>query len=350
VELLVDFFKNILYIANAMSFYILIGVVIAGVLKEVIPNNFISKHLGDRSFSAIIKATILGIPLPLCSCSVIPMAKSLQKEGASRGAVSSFLVSTPITGVDSILATYSLFGWFFTIYRVVTSIFIAIFVGFIQNFTEKPKPEIKFTINRPKSSSLIFNSSSCDNSCCGSFSSKRKEFNIERVFDYAFNTLFRDIAKPLAIGLIVGAIFSTLFPKELLSLLTQNSWLSYIFILIVSMPLYVCATSSLPIALSFILNGMSLGVAFIFLTAGPATNSVTMSVVSEMFGRVSLVVYIGVIAIFSIFFGFLLDILYSDTEMVLEALQTTKSISILDIISTTIMFLLIFKYIRGSFR
>ncbi len=120
-------------LANAMSIYILIGLIFAGLLKELLPSNFITRHLGDSSIKSVVKATVLGIPMPVCSCSVIPLAKSLQKEGATAGAVQSFLVSTPITGVDSIVATYSFFGLFFAIYRVTTSIIIAIVAGVLQN-------------------------------------------------------------------------------------------------------------------------------------------------------------------------------------------------------------------------
>ena len=107
MEIISKFFENFFLLASAMSFYILLGLIIAGILKQIIPSDFVSKHLGKSSLGSVVKATIFGIPLPVCSCSVIPLAKSLQKEGASRGAVQSFLISTPITGVDSIMATYS---------------------------------------------------------------------------------------------------------------------------------------------------------------------------------------------------------------------------------------------------
>ena len=129
--------NNFLSLLDAMAIYILIGLFIAGILKQIVPDDFIIKHLGSGNISSVIKATIFGIPLPVCSCSVIPLAQSLRKEGASKGAVQSFLISSPITGVDSILATYSFFGWFFTIYRVVSSMIIAILTGIVQNIFDK---------------------------------------------------------------------------------------------------------------------------------------------------------------------------------------------------------------------
>lgn len=144
MDLVLKILENILLLANAMSFYILLGLLIAGILKQLIPDDFITSHLGSNKTSSVIKATVLGIPMPVCSCSVIPLAKSLQKEGASKGAVQSFLISTPITGVDSILATYSFFGWFFTFYRVVTSVIIAIVTGLLHNVVEnKETPQKK---------------------------------------------------------------------------------------------------------------------------------------------------------------------------------------------------------------
>ena len=138
----------------------IIGLFIAGILKQVVPEDFVSSHLGKDSTSSVVKATLFGIPLPVCSCSVIPLAQGLRKEGASKGAVQSFLISTPITGVDSILATFSLFGLVFTIFRVVSSIIIAIAVGLIQNYFEKNEDL--------KKESNFIESCCSEKSCCSS--------------------------------------------------------------------------------------------------------------------------------------------------------------------------------------
>ena len=371
MEFIYKFLENFYLLATAMSFYILLGLLIAGVLKQIVPSDFISKHLGKSSLGSVIKATIFGIPLPVCSCSVIPLAKSLQKEGASRGAVQSFLISTPITGVDSIAATYSFFGWFFTIYRVVTSIIIAIVVGVIENLVNSKKSlnSIKdsgcgcsgsscsnnsnkptFTLNsnqiKPKQFTIVKeqNSSSCydGGSCCSS--NKKSRFSIKRVFDYAFNTLFKDIAKSLLIGLFLGAIFTTFLPKEILETIYDNRFLTYLMVLVVAMPLYVCATASLPIAAAFVLSGMSAGGAFVFLSAGPATNTITMGVVAQMFGKKSLAVYIGTIAILSIIFGYIFDAFFRELE-VLNIVNSIEDITILNTISTIIMLGLIAYYL-----
>ncbi len=344
-----NFFENLFILVSAMSFYILIGLIIAGILKQFISDDFISKHLGKNSFKSVIKSTIFGIPLPVCSCSVIPFAKSLQKEGASRGSVLSFLISAPITGVDSILATYSFFGWIFTIYRVVTSVIMAIIVGIIENlFKEKKR---KFVIASKESNccgtqNKTFNSIT-QQSCCsssGCCNTKESKPFIKRVINYAFNTLFRDIAKSLLIGLILGALFTTLIPKDFIVSLGEERFISYILVLMVAMPMYVCATSSLPIAAAFMINGLSAGAAFIFLSAGPATSTTTMSVVASMFGKRTLIIYISVIAILSLLFGYLLDNYMPHIDILVTA-NSISEIGIFDKISSIILFILIGYYL-----
>lgn len=333
MELLIKLLENILFLANAMSFYILIGLLIAGILKQLIPDDFISSHLGENKTASVVKATLFGIPMPVCSCSVIPLAKSLQKEGASKGAVQSFLISTPITGVDSILATYSFFGWFFTLYRVITSVIIAIITGIMQNFMDN-KEEAKAE-----------ESTCCSSCCCNSHAPEEKKgFNSKEAMKYAYVTLFGDIYKALFIGLIFGGLFTTLLPKEMLEPLFAHQFLTYFAVMIIAMPLYVCATASLPIAAAFMLSGMSGGAAFVFLSAGPATNTVTMGVVAQMFGKKALALYLGSIAAFSILFGYLFDTFFSKLE-VLSISTQMEQLNLLDTVSTVIMFALIGYYL-----
>ncbi len=334
MEILFTIFKNILVLSDAMSFYILLGLLLAGVIKQLIPNDFISSHLGANKISSVIKATIFGIPMPVCSCSVIPLAKSLQKEGASKGAVQSFLIATPITGADSIMATYSFFGWIFTIYRVITAIVIAIITGIVQNYVDKKDKVMQFSMHKPSEST-----NSCETGCCCNASKKNSGFSIKESFNYAYNILFKDIYIGLFIGLIIGGIFTSLLPKELLKPIFEYQFITYIAILIVSLPLYVCATASLPIAAAFLLSGMSSGAVFVFLSAGPATNSVTMGVVASMFGKKSLFIYLGVISVLSIIFGYIFDNFFSNLE-VFDIHSHVQEFNLVDTTSTILMFTL----------
>ena len=246
MELLLKFIENILILANSMSLFVLLGLLIAGVLKELIPADFISRHLGGGKVSSVIKATLLGIPMPVCSCSVIPLAKSLQKEGANKGAVQSFLIATPITGADSIMATYSFFGWIFTLYRVVTSVFIAIVAGILQNSmdeqesaAQKPRFGLKpsgmvsqrnstfaASVTIPQGDTCCDTGACCDDKAADKRVSK-EGFSPVRVLRYAFVTLFGDIYFSLFVGILLGAVFGTLLPKELLAPLFSHPFLTY---------------------------------------------------------------------------------------------------------------------------
>jgi len=300
MELLKEFFINFWILSNDMAVYILIGVLFAGVLKQVIPEDFVSRHLGKDTFGSVIKSSLFGIPLPLCSCSVIPFATSLKKEGASSGSVLSFLISTPITGADSILATYGFFGWIFTIYRVVTSLVIAIVAGILQNLLGKVPAEATEEEN--------YRTCGCGDSC--SMETQGKRFSMKKALDYAVFDIFKDFAKPLFWGLVLGALITTFMPKDIMQYLGDNLLLTYLLILLFSMPLYICATASLPIAASLIASGLSGGAAFILLSAGPATNSVTMGVVLKTLGKKALIIYLGVIGLFSLLFGYFFDLFF----------------------------------------
>ncbi|WP_419769741.1 MAG: SO_0444 family Cu/Zn efflux transporter [Candidatus Marinarcus sp.] len=355
MELFLDLANNLLKLLDAMSLYVMTGLLIAGVLKQLIPDDFVSSHLGKDSTTSVIKATLFGIPLPVCSCSVIPLAQGLKKEGASKGAVQSFLISTPITGVDSILATFSFFGLIFTVFRVISSVIVAIVVGLIQNFVEnKEQEKIKFEEeNKPKpafSAADIYTSgfsvaapkkqesSSCG--CAASSCATQKSFSIKSVFSYAYGTLFSDMAKSLLIGLVLGAAFTTFMPQEYAKLLFDNQILTYFVILIFAMPLYTCATASLPIAAALMLQGMSAGAAFIFLTAGPATSAVTMSVVYKILGRTSLIIYSVTIAIMALIFGFGFDLFLGNIP-ILNISHEHESVSLISSIASFLMLVLI---------
>lgn len=283
-----------------MGIYILFGLLAAGVLHQLISETWIQKHLGSDTHGSVYKAALFGTPLPLCSCSVIPFAASLRRNGASKGATLSFLISTPITGIDSILATFGMFGGIFTLYRVFTSVVIAISAGMLMNIFE-PKEAVKkgfsFTASAPKVAPIIK-------------PEEKKPFSFVAVFEYGLGTLLGSFSKPLFWGLLIGAFITAAIPSNLHELFNDNRFLGYLIAVAIAAPMYVCATASLPIAASLIIAGVSPGAAFIFLSAGPATNTVTMGVVKSMLGTRALVIYLSVIAIGSIAFGASIDWLF----------------------------------------
>ena len=304
------FFEAFIDLNVAMAPYILFGLAFAGILHETIPESLVTRHLGGRSVASVAKATLFGIPLPVCSCGVIPLASSIHKSGAGSGATLAFLISTPITGVDAILATYGMFGWTFTLYRVVTSMILATLAGVLANrmaadVSTEPAPT----------------AACCGTSCCNSTAETKRRFSLRAAIHYGFITLLGDIARPLLWGLVIGALITTLIPQELGLWLTRSPWLSYLIAVAVAVPMYVCATASLPIAAGLVLAGVSPGAAFVFLSAGPATNVVTMSVVRSMLGTGALIIYLSTIALGSIAFGVLLDTVFDDLQIAEQVMR-----------------------------
>ena len=331
------FFEALWQLSVAMAPYILFGLLFAGILHELVPDSIVTKHLGKDNVSSVVKSTIFGIPLPVCSCGVIPLATSIKKSGASKGATLSFLISTPITGVDSILATYGIFGWVFTLYRAITSMIIAMVAGILTNIFDKdtsansvtvditkptfsaiaPQAVTSFSMNIQNTAPNTENEScgTGTGSCCSSNDMEKKNFSFIAAMKYAFVTLLGDIAKPLFWGLLLGALITVAIPENLSEILKEYAWLSYLIVIIIAVPMYVCATASLPIAAGLMLSGVSAGAAFVFLSAGPATNTVTIGVVKKMLGTRSLVIYLGSIIIGSIFFGLGLDYIFDMSDI-----------------------------------
>ena len=345
------FFEALWQLTLSMAPYILFGLIFAGILHEIVPDSIVTKHLGKDSISSVIKSTVFGIPLPVCSCGVVPLATAIKKSGASKGATLSFLISTPITGVDSILATYGIFGWIFTLYRVISSMVIAIIAGILTNIFDKEeeKPKPSFGTFAPQSNTpTSFNlapkkEESCgtrEGSCCST--APKSNFSLKSAFTYSFGTLLKDIAKPLFWGLILGAIITIAIPDDISNLLKEYAFLSYLVVIVIAVPMYVCATASLPIAAGLMLSGVSAGAAFVFLSAGPATNTVTIGVVKKMLGTKSLTIYLGSIIIGSVLFGLGLDYLFDISQIDPTSLiHLHEEASLLDTVSAVVLWGLI---------
>jgi len=288
---------EIWFLLKEMAPYLLFGFLIAGILNTIIPKNKIYKHLSGKSFWANIKASLFGVPLPLCSCGVIPVAAYLRKEGAGKSATISFLSSTPTTGVDSILATYSLLGPVYAIIRPVAAFFAGIFGGTLTNIIDKSED-----VNAIQSEGF-----SCN--LCNETEPHSHKFHekVRAVFRYGFFELIEDVAKWILIGIIIGAIISFLVPDNFVERYFGNPLFAYPIMLIISIPMYVCATGSIPIAATLILKGMTPGAGLIFLIAGPATNAATISFVGGKLGKKAMISYLVSIIITGLLFGFLID-------------------------------------------
>jgi uncharacterized membrane protein YraQ (UPF0718 family) len=337
-----EFFMALFDLSNAMAPYILFGLLFAGILHKLVPQSIVKNHLGKDSIVSVIKATIFGIPLPVCSCGVIPLAAGMKKSGASNGSTLSFLISTPITGIDSILATYGMFGWVFTLYRVVTSMIISIIAGILSNIYVQKESAAE----RETAKEEVCNS---EGSCCSAEScDEQKGSKLKNMFSYAFGTLLQDIASPLLVGLLVGALITVAIPENLSEILIEYNWLSYIIVIAIAVPMYVCATASLPIAAGLMLAGVSPGAAFVFLSAGPATNTVTIGVVKKMLGTRTLYIYLGTIIIGSIVFGLGLDYLFAGVN-VRELVHMQEDAGIVAWASTFVLWVFVLYYVVKAY-
>lgn len=289
-----------------MSPYLLFGFFFAGLLHAFISLDWIARHLGRSSVGSVLKAVLLGIPLPLCSCGVIPAAIALRKKGASRGATISFLIATPITGVDSILATYSLLGLLFTVFRVLASSLTAIVAGLFANAFVKH--EHLDEAGEPIPEEVCHH---CHPPMPRMAEGKPLRGKLWELFHYAFVELLGDIWKWLLVGVLIGGAIAHLIPEAFIEQYLGVGWLAMLLMLVIGIPMYVCSTGSIPIAAALMFKGLSPGAALVFLLAGPATNAVTITVVGRELGRRATILYVGSIAVMSILMGMLLNVLWA---------------------------------------
>ncbi len=297
-------------ILNESAPWVLLGFFIAAIIKAFISDSVISKHLGGNGAKSVVKAALFGVPIPLCSCGVIPAAMSLRKQGASKGATLAFLVSTPETGVDSIAITWALLDPVITVARPVVAFITATVAGILENvFGTRDEPAGETTpVVAPTPSC------GCDSACCSSQELPHTPTLKERVresFDSTFGDLLGDIGKWLILGIFLAGIIAYAVPDTFFEQYLGKGILQHLIMLLVGIPIYICATSSTPLAAALVMKGLSPGAALVFLIAGPATNVATMTVVYKFLGRKSLIIYLLAITVCTLGMGFLLDYLYT---------------------------------------
>lgn len=287
------FVYSLINMLAEMAPYLLFGFLVAGVLYAFVPGKFYRNHLSRPGVWSVIKAALIGVPLPLCSCGVLPTAVSLRRNGASRGAATSFLIATPQTGIDSIAATYSLLGPTFAIIRPVAALVTAFIAGMLVNREDKAcvidsNMEVD-TIDAPASDG---------------FGSK-----IRDALCYGFVDMIQNIGKWLIIGLVIAAAITVFIPDGFFTFFAGYPLLSMIAVVIVAVPMYVCSTGSIPIALSLMLKGLSPGAAFVLLMAGPAANFASIIIVRKSLGKRTAAIYLSTIIIGAIAIGMCIDYL-----------------------------------------
>ena len=291
------------------SLYIIFGLIISGLLRTFLNPNSVARHLGRGKITSVIKASLLGIPIPLCSCGVLPAAASLKKQGANNGATTSFLISTPESGADSIAISYALLDPILTVARPVVAFITAAVAGITENLVNtkddfKPvKPDISCPVDR-----------CCDGTDCSPEVHRRHHTFYEKLaagLKFAVTEVWGDLVLLFLVGLFLAGAITYMIPDDVIGRFMGGGLASMMIMLVVGIPLYICATASTPIAAALILKGVSPGAALVFLIAGPATNITSMTVLTGLLGKRATAIYLASIALLAVVFGLAVDQIYA---------------------------------------
>ncbi|MEN7973880.1 MAG: permease, partial [Verrucomicrobiota bacterium] len=324
MDMLLNILKEIWIVTTAMAPYLLFGFLMAGILSVLISQNYVRRHLGEGGWLQSLKAALLGVPLPICSCGVIPLAASLRKHGASRAATASFLASTPQTGVDSLMITYALLGWVYAIFRAAVAFLSGIACGTaVGAVSPEKEPEAP----------------DCTDECC----QPNNTHIVKRMLSYGFISLPRDIARAMVIGIIASGIISGLVPENFFADRMGDSVAAMFLMLLIGIPLYVCSSGSVPIALAFIKAGISPGAALIFLITGPATNAATLTTLWKIIGRKQLVVFLVTLSLCALSAGFIINSVGLQQNVIEHACKTDAHAGWFEYLCTAALIVILIK-------
>ncbi|PKN40402.1 MAG: hypothetical protein CVU60_16340 [Deltaproteobacteria bacterium HGW-Deltaproteobacteria-18] len=304
------------------SLWMLFGFFMAGLLRAFVPSDLVAQHLGKNQSGNIFKAALFGIPLPLCSCGVIPAAAGLRRQGAGKGATASFLISTPETGVDSIAVSWALLDPLMTLLRPVSAFLTAMVTGMLIDAADK-EPDIVSNdhgrqhaveeLQPGPSLQPVAAAPGCASGCCSCGSGPVVQSRFSRFAEgqrFAFDDLLADIAPWFALGILLAGAITIYLPDDLGRMLPGGGLTAMLAMLVVALPMYVCATASTPIAAALALKGFSPGALLVFLLAGPATNAATMVMVGRLLGKKSAFIYVGSIIAATLVCAMAADALY----------------------------------------
>jgi uncharacterized membrane protein YraQ (UPF0718 family) len=319
MEIVISVFQESWHLLLESSVYILFGMLVGGLLKVFLNPSFVADHLGTGRISSVVKAALFGIPIPLCSCGVLPAAASLKKQGANNGATTAFLISTPESGVDSMAITYALLDPIMTVARPVSAFITAVAAGISENLLQSQKEEDwKRIVDR---SCPIDNC--CDGNSCPPEEHAAHHSFIEKLWSglkFAVDDLWGDLAGWFFAGLLFAGIIAAVIPQELMTSYLGGGLHSMLIMLLVGIPMYICATASTPVAAALILKGVSPGAALVFLLVGPATNVTSLSVLFGLLGKRATVIYLVMLSLFAVLSGLVLDMIYNNFGVTASAI------------------------------
>ncbi|WP_235263443.1 permease [Nitrincola sp. A-D6] len=243
-----------LSVALSAAPWLLLGLLIAGLIKSYMPEQLLQRWMGGKSLASIVRAAIIGVPLPLCSCGAIPTALALHRGGAGRGPTTAFLIGTPGVGVDSILLTSVLLGPLMAVARVLGAVITAISTGLLISLTDAPAVvQQNVTAKRACCANDCSDSQQQSHASAASFHARGK---LASGLAYAFGDLLDDISAWLIAGLVLAGVLVTLVPPETLSGLS-GGFLSLLLMAVIGIPLYICATAATPVAAGLLLAGIT---------------------------------------------------------------------------------------------
>ncbi|HPO44699.1 MAG TPA: SO_0444 family Cu/Zn efflux transporter [Spirochaetota bacterium] len=267
MDILTGLIREIWHTFNEAAPYILFGTFMAGVIQTFVDKDRIVRHLGKPGFKSVFMAALFGVPLPLCSCGVLPTAMSLRKNGASRGATLAFMISTPETGIDSIMLSFALLDPIMAVFRPVAAFITAVVAGVMENLLGHKEKALE----PPKEEKCPH----CSEGAARSIARGQNQHYGKRFIggmEYAFVDLLGDIALWLALGIGIGGVISFFIPASFIENYLGRGLSAMFIMLLIGIPLYICASASTPIASALIAKGMAPGAALVFLLVGPATN------------------------------------------------------------------------------
>jgi len=326
IDILEKFFWQFVTLFSEMAPFLLLGFLLAGIIHVWIPNHLYVPKIAKPNFKSVLWSALFGVPLPICSCGVIPTSIALRREGASKGASVSFLISTPATGVDSILATYSLLGGPFAVLRPIAAFVTAMLGGVFTNLVTRKEVDTGIAVvgesheHGHEHCGCGEDHCNCGEDHCGCgedhCDGEHHKGFVEKVratAEYGFVDMVGNVSKWLVIGLLLGALIAAFVPDDFFLFLHEYPVLCMLVVLVLAMPMYTCATGSIPLALALVEKGITPGAALVLLMAGPATSIASMLVVGKAFGKRTLVAYLTSIALGAMFFGFIVDTFFMDT-------------------------------------
>lgn len=319
MNLLINFIENFYYIILENSFFILVGFLIAGAMSVLLPSTYINKLIGNSTIGGILKGILIGLPLPICSCGIVPAAITLKEKGIDDSVAASFLVSTSGFSISSIFTSYTFLGLPLTIMRPVLATFSGITAGILVHLLGKSEDHNSVSDNEPNAVNHHDHCHGCEDRFttskhCQNFTDKSDKpgTKIKQMMDYSFNQMFPDISTALLIGLLFAALMGTLMniiiPGQFAQDIAGDPLISLFILLALAVPIYVCPTASIPVALGFFFMGFSPGSILVFIFAGPATNIAAMSMIIQKFGRKFFSIYLTSIVALSLIFGYIVNI------------------------------------------